>query len=197
MIVSIEGILEKSSALAVVIQVQGIGFEVHVPLSVCQHLPALGKSIRLFIYPVYREDKRELYGFLSEGERDFFSLLVEKVSGIGPKIGLNIMSQLSLAEIERAITSKDSSTLSKCHGVGKKSAERIIVELSGKLSGSLQVSPYDGAVPSSSLTSTDAVAALVTLGYKTNEAEKAVKKALEKAEPDVSVEKLIRMALSL
>jgi Holliday junction DNA helicase RuvA len=128
----IEGALSECGIFHSVVDVNGIGYFVNMPLTVSSKMPAIGNKVKLYTYIVYREDKQDMYGFLSKEERDFFKLVVEKVSGVGPKTTLNLMSKLSLSIIKNAIESRDLDILAKCHGIGKKSAERIIMELSDK-----------------------------------------------------------------
>jgi Holliday junction DNA helicase RuvA len=180
-------------------EINGIGYAVNIPLTVSCKLPAIGENVRLHIYPVYREDKQELYGFLTREERDFFKLIVEKVSGIGPRTALNIMSKLSLTVLKDAISTRNADILAKCHGIGKKSAERIIMELSGKDISTLSTKAM---VPSGTKSPTlpnnigDAMSALISLGYKPPDAERAIRKSIEQLGEDASTEKIIRSALS-
>jgi Holliday junction DNA helicase RuvA len=198
-IVSLEGTLVESDVLSAVIEVNGIGYLVSIPLSVGCKLPAAGEHIKLQIYTVYREDRQDLYGFLTREERDFFKLIVEKVSGIGPRTALNIMSKLSVAVLKDAISRGDAGILAKCHGIGKKSAERIIMELSDKDISTLvakSISSKRNESTQSSNNISDAMSALISLGYKTVDAEKAIRKSIEHLGDDASTESIIRFALS-
>jgi len=154
---------------------------------------------------VYREDSQALYGFWEETERDFFTLVIEKVSGVGPKVAISLMSKLPLSSLISAISAEDANLLAKTPGIGKKTAERIIIELKDKLAEfnafakSPDVSPAgisksDSSTPSHSK-SEDAVLALQALGYKRTEAEKAISKAMELEGANVSTEALIKAAL--
>lgn len=201
MIVTLEGILSEADLFRAVIEANGIGYEVFVPMTTTEKLPALGKKIKLFIHPVYREDTQSLYGFISREERDFFSLLVEKVSGIGPKIALSILSKLSLPVLKNAIAQSDVKLLSQCPGIGKKTAERIVIELRDK------VLPVGMSATGVNISNTavhtgeqaqalqDAVAALMRLGFKLPDADKAARKALDKLGEQATPEMLIRAAL--
>jgi Holliday junction DNA helicase RuvA len=197
-IVSLEGALAGVDILSVVIEINGIGYLVNVPLTVSCKLPPIGERVKLQIYPVYREDRQDLYGFLTEEERNFFKLMVEKVSGIGPRSALSIMSKLSIAALGEAVATGNADILAKCHGIGKKSAERIIMELSPR--DVSKISPRTGGVlPQKFATATnanDAVAALISLGYKGVDAERAVSKAVEKLGTDTTTDRIIRSALS-
>lgn len=133
MIISLEGKLVESNALTAVIEVQGIGYEVHVPLCTVEQLPPMGNNVRLHIYTVYREDAQNLYGFMSREERNFFKLIVEKVSGVGPKVALGLFSKLSLSSLHAALASGDTGLLSKCPGIGKKPPNASLLNLKIKL----------------------------------------------------------------
>ena len=160
--------------------------------------------MRIYIHAVYREDSQTLYGFSNKEERALFQLLTERVSGIGPKIALNILSRLSLTMLRNAIASGDSALLAKCQGIGKKTAERVCVELRDHVAKSLRMSggPTAEAAeapsavgPSSNNQINDAVAALMQLGYKLDVADKAVRKAIKDLGSDATTEALIKAAL--
>ncbi|MGH8018125.1 MAG: Holliday junction branch migration protein RuvA [Opitutaceae bacterium] len=191
------------------IAVHGVGYEVHVPVTTAERIPQPGAEVQLSTVAVYREDSQALYGFATNEERDFFKLLVEHVSGVGPKVALTILSRLSIPVLRAAILDGDVGLLSKCHGIGKKTAERLVVELKDKLGPSLSSAAHGasssigagagagahaGAVSGSKVT--DAVKALVTLGYKFADAEKAVVKASGALGATASTEELVRRALS-
>lgn len=201
MIVTLEGILSEADLFRAVIEANGIGYEVFVPMTTTEKLPALGKKIKLFIHPVYREDTQSLYGFISREERDFFSLLVEKVSGIGPKIALSILSKLSLPVLKNAIAQSDVKLLSQCPGIGKKTAERIVIELRDKVlpvgMSATGVNISNAAVHTGEQAQAlqDAVTALMRLGFKLPDADKAARKALDKLGEQATPEMLIRAAL--
>lgn len=197
MIVSIEGKLVSSTLVSAVIDVNGIGYEIQVPLSVSTKFPSIGSQLKLHTYAIYREDKQELYGFSTTDERDFFKLMVEKVSGVGPKTALNLMSKLSLNLLKDAITTRNADIIAKCHGIGKKSAERIIMELSDKDFSTINhPQSINSNVSSLSTSMNDAIAALISLGYKANDAEKAIQRSISKLGNDASTENLIRSALN-
>ncbi|MDR2737704.1 MAG: Holliday junction branch migration protein RuvA [Puniceicoccales bacterium] len=198
MIVFLDGCLAEIGTLSVVIDVGGVGYSVNIPLNVGGRLPAIGNRVKLQIHAIYREDRRDLYGFLTAAERDFFKLIVEKVSGIGPKIALNMMSRLALPALVGAISTGDIDALSRCHGVGKKSAERIIVELSDKSIASIlsKSSPWSLGESAGSCAVGDAMAALISLGYKMVDAEKAVRRAISSVGDAASTEEIVRAALN-
>jgi Holliday junction DNA helicase RuvA len=198
-IARLKGTVLESSPLLVVLEAGGVGYEVHIPVTTAEKVPAIGAECSLFIHSVYREDSATLYGFAGRDDRDFFRLLVEKVSGIGPKIGISILSRMSTDLLRSAIASSDVGLLSKCPGIGKKTAERLVIELKDKVglasTGSV-TSLGETDVSGGASTFQDAVASLMTLGYKPADADKLVRKAVSKLSPDASVEALIKTALS-
>ena len=123
----------ESTPLLAVIDAGGVGYEVHIPVSTAEHLPQSGGECSLFIHSVYREDSATLYGFAKREDRDFFRILIERVSGIGPKIGISMLSRMSVELLRSAISTSDVALLSQCPGIGKKTAERLIIELRDKL----------------------------------------------------------------
>lgn len=182
----------------VVLEAGGVGYEVHIPVTTAEKIPAIGGTCSLFIHSVYREDSATLYGFAVREDRDFFRLLVEKVSGIGPKIGISILSRMSTELLRSAIASADIALLSKCPGIGKKTAERLVIELKDKVgfvAGGSSEEPGASAPVGQPSAFQDAVASLMALGYKPAEADKLVRKALARLDDDASVEALIRAAL--
>ncbi|WP_232766880.1 Holliday junction branch migration protein RuvA [Geminisphaera colitermitum] len=136
MITSIQGLLTEATPLRAVVEINGFGYEVNIPVTTAEKLPAVGAKVKLHTIVIYREDAQTLYGFASPEERDFFRLMIEQVSGVGPKLALTIMSRMSLPVLEGAIRAGDISSLSKCPGIGKKTAERLVVELRAKVGAS-------------------------------------------------------------
>lgn len=181
-----------------VIEAAGLGYEVNIPVTTAEKVPGIGKECSLFVHSVYREDSATLYGFATREDRDFFRLLVEKVSGIGPKIGISILSRMSVELLRSAIASSDVALLSKCPGIGKKTAERIVIELKDKVGLSSTSTACGAAVTDSPQPShfQDAVAGLMILGYKPADADKLTRKAASQLPADASVEALIKTALS-
>jgi Holliday junction DNA helicase RuvA len=187
--------------LLAVVAVRGVGYEVNIPVTTAEKLPAPGQPVKLHTFAVYREDSQQLYGFAARDDRDFFRLLIEKVSGVGPKIALGLLSRLSSDTLKNAIARADLKLLSECPGIGKKTAERLIVELRDK------VLPAATATPAASLPAdaaarpgahsafSDAVSALVALGYKAPDADKAARGALSLLGPTATSEALIKQAL--
>lgn len=206
MIVHLKGTLIAATPLSAVVDVQGVGYEVHTPVTTAEKLPAIGKDVFLYTLAIYREDQQNLYGFASIREREFFRLLIEKVSGIGPRSAISILSRLSVDMLQQAIANGDTALLTKCPGIGKKTAERLVVELKDKLaaqgmgSGDAPASPGP-QTPAAAGSGTpamigDAVAALVSLGYKLPDADKSVRKAKDALGEAATTETLIRKALS-
>ncbi|MFT5837062.1 MAG: Holliday junction DNA helicase RuvA [Candidatus Azotimanducaceae bacterium] len=199
MIARLKGTVLESAPLLVVLDVGGVGYEVHIPVTTAEKVPATHAECSLFIHSVYREDSATLYGFASSDDRDFFRLLIEKVSGIGPKIGISMLSRMSTGLLRSAIASSDVALLSKCPGIGKKTAERLVIELKDKVGLAATGSATSiGVATASAAPSTfqDAVASLMTLGYKPADADKLVRKAVSKLSADAPVEALIKEALS-
>ncbi|MEC7487716.1 MAG: Holliday junction branch migration protein RuvA [Verrucomicrobiota bacterium] len=202
MIVKIFGTILEQSPLTVVIETGGLGYEVNIPLSTAEKLPKIGKECTLFIHAVYREDSAVLYGFISRNDRDFFRLLVEKVSGIGPKIGISILSRLSVELLQNAIICSDVSLLSKCPGIGKKTAERLVIELKDKVSSqqnSIQFNDSTAVTPPNDRNYSnfkDAVSSLIALGYKPADSDKLIREVITQLSASASVEEIIRKALS-
>jgi Holliday junction DNA helicase RuvA len=211
MIVSIQGTLVSATPLVAVVETHGLGYEVHVPVTTAEKLPRVGGPVKLHTVAIYREDSQALYGFATLEERDLFKLLIEHVSGVGPKVALTIMSRLSLPVLRSAIMTADVGLLSKCPGIGKKTAERLVMELKDKI-GLVGGAPiaHDGAVPlppgagapaaAGSAIDTrmhDAVLALTALGYKLPDAEKAVRRAAgASGNAATTTEELVKRALA-
>jgi Holliday junction DNA helicase RuvA len=199
MIAQIKGTVLESTPLLVVLEAAGVGYEVHIPITTAEKVPKIGAECNLFIHSVYREDSATLYGFATRDDRDFYRLLIEKVSGIGPKIGISMLSRMSTELLRSAIASSDVALLSKCPGIGKKTAERLVIELKDKVGlASTSSEATTGEVPASAEPSTfqDAVASLMTLGYKPADADKLAREAVSKLDANAPVELLLREALS-
>lgn len=202
MITTIEGRLAEATPLRAVIELNGLGYEVHVPVTTAERLPAPGSVVRLHTVVIYREDSQTMYGFATAEDRDFFRLLIEHVTGVGPKVALSIMSRLSLPLLESAISTGDVATLSKCPGIGRKTAERLVLELRSRigLAGSTTAGPLpsSGTAPGSGGGDSkirDAVLALTALGYKPADADQAVRKAVTSLGSDATTEQLLKKAL--
>lgn len=205
MITSIQGLLTEATPLRAVVELNGFGYEVNIPVTTAEKLPAPGATVKLHTLVIYREDAQTLYGFASPAERDFFRLMIETVSGVGPKLALTIMSRMSLPVLEAAIRDGDVNGLSKCPGIGKKTAERLVVELRAKVGATGGASPVAGAVDANGAPAPgtsgntmfrDAVLALGALGYKPADADAAVRRAQVALGADATTEKLIKRALA-
>jgi Holliday junction DNA helicase RuvA len=177
MIARLTGILEEKFPEQLVVDVQGVGYEVFVSLQTFYRLPALHERVSLHVYTHLREDALQLYGFLEEKEKASF-LLLKGVTGIGPRLALNILSGIPVDELENALRASDVNRLVAVPGVGKKTAERLIVELREKV-GALE-NGYPGLPGQDTPLSAEAISALVNLGYRQVQAEKAVREAVRR-----------------
>jgi Holliday junction DNA helicase RuvA len=199
MITSIQGTLSSASPLRAVIELNGFGYEVNIPVTTAEKLPQPGSAVKLHTLVIYREDSQTLYGFASPAERDFFRLMIEHVTGVGPKVALSIMSRLSLPLLESAIRLGDIGTLAKCPGIGKKTAERLVVELKSRVGapdGASAVAGADASAATGSTAHRDAVAALVALGYRGADADEAIRRAALALGATATTEALIKRALA-
>ncbi|MCC1496440.1 Holliday junction branch migration protein RuvA [Alcanivorax sp. 1008] len=195
MIGQLSGKLLDKRAPWLLIDVGGVGYEVEAPMTVFYQLPDIGANLQLYTHFVVREDAQLLYGFASRFERELFRALV-KVNGVGPKMALAILSGMEAERLVRCIESQDSSTLIKIPGVGKKTAERLLIEMSdrlGKLDGAPVSLPGLASVAMPSDAVSDAVAALESLGYRPKDAQAAVAKVADM--DSMTSEQLIRQAL--
>ena len=186
MIGRLRGTLAEKSPPMVLLDVGGVGYEVDVPMSTFYNLPALGETVVLLTHFVVREDAQVLFGFLTAAERATFRLLV-KISGVGPRTALSILSGLSVDELAQAVSRQDGGRLVKVPGIGKKTAERLLLELKGKLGPDLALP----SVVALSDTQGDIIQALQALGYSEREAQAALK-ALP---AEVGVSEGIKLAL--
>ena len=186
MIGRLSGMLVDKAPPQVVVDVQGVGYEVDVPMSTFFNLPGLGERVTLLTHFVVREDAQQLFGFLTDGERQTFRQLV-RISGVGPRTALSILSGLSVDDLAGAVSRQDSARLVKVPGIGKKTAERLLLELKGKLG------PDLGAATGPALEegANDILQALVALGYSDREASSALKTL----PPGVGVSDGIKLAL--
>jgi len=196
MIAFLKGILIEALPTQLVIDVNGVGYEVLIPLSSFEKLPQPGGELTLLTHLAIRDDAHILYGFSTETERDLFRQLIRHVTGIGPKIALNVLSGTTPASFRAAVSNGDVKALSGISGVGKKTAERIVVELKDKL-GDPELGELNG-VKSASIEDqkiADAVAALEALGSKPKDAQEAIRMAITMLGPDKPVDELVRAAL--
>jgi len=185
MIGRLVGVLAEKSPPLVLVDVNGVGYEVDVPMSTFYQLPAIGERVVLLMHFVVREDAQQLFGFLTTDERSTFRQLV-KISGVGPRTALSILSGLSVGELAQAVSRQESGRLVKVPGIGKKTAERLLLELKGKLAPDLSA-PASVASDAQA----DIVQALLALGYNEREASAALK-ALP---ADIGVSEGIKQAL--
>ncbi len=185
MIGKLTGTLSDKNPPQVLVDCNGVGYEVHVPMSTFYNLPELGARVSLLTHFVVREDAQILYGFEHAQEREAFRQLI-KISGVGPRTALSVLSGMSVAELAQAVTLQEAGRLIKVPGIGKKTAERLLLELKGKLGPDIGVS-----ASVSNATQADILQALLALGYSDKEAALALK-----ALPvDVGVSEGIKMAL--
>lgn len=201
MITSIQGLLTSATPLHAVVELNGFGYEVNIPVTTAEKLPPPGVTVKLHTLVIYREDAQTLYGFASSDERDFFRLMIENVTGVGPKMALTIMSRLSLPLLRSAIRLGDIGTLAKCPGIGKKTAERLVVELKAKVGGGEPGSAESHAATEAGTSSgvsahQDAVSALIALGYKAADADQAIRRSALALGPQASTEALVKKSLS-
>jgi holliday junction DNA helicase RuvA len=197
MITFLHGKLVEMLPTQLTVDVHGIGYEVLIPLSSFDKLPQPGQEIRLLTHLAVREDAHTLYGFMSAAEREMFRLLINTVSGIGPKIALNILSGISVTAFRGAVANSDVKALSQISGVGKKTAERIVVELKDKVgaAGAWEASSAQRALSPEDQRVNDAVLALLALGFKQIEAHDSVRKAQASLGAQATVEDLVRACL--
>jgi Holliday junction DNA helicase RuvA len=197
LIAHLSGKLIQKQPNAVIVDVNGVGYELTVPLSTFYDLGEIGADVALRVHTHVREDALQLYGFRTDREKQLF-LSVTSVSGIGPKLGITLLSGLSADELVRAIRDNNLAKLVAVPGVGKKTAERLVVELRDKMTKLTASATTDTVTsdytPAASAISDDVVSALVNLGYQKAVAEKAVDGVLRE-QPDASFEKILRLSL--
>ena len=193
MIGRLQGVLLRKEPPALMLDVGGVGYELEAPMTTFYELPAVGERVTLYTHLVVREDAHLLYGFVREAQRRLFRELL-KVNGVGPRVALAVLSGLSDEEFSRCVADEDIARLTKVPGIGRKTAERLVIEMRDQL-------PKDIPIPASTATAgpvvpgdpvSEAVSALVALGYKPNEASRAVRSASTKG---LSAEEIIRQAL--
>jgi Holliday junction DNA helicase RuvA len=198
MITFLEGTVVEKQPTRVVLNVGGVGYELSIPLSSYDRLPGTGETCRVLTYDHVREDDHQLFGFMTPAERRMFELLMT-VSGVGPRIALSALSGLSVRDLRAAIVDGDAPRLRSVSGIGKKTAERLIVELRDKFSAgeALEVAADARPLSAEDVKVRDSVLALISLGYKRGEAHHMIREAL--ADPKAAgatVEELVRRALA-
>ncbi|HNV86766.1 MAG TPA: Holliday junction branch migration protein RuvA [Candidatus Omnitrophota bacterium] len=193
----LQGILAEKSPTQITLDVGGVGYEVFIPLSTYSRLPEKGDKLLLQTQVSIREDAHQIFGFLTLEEKNLFRLLIG-VSGIGPKLALTMLSGLALEDLKRAIAHEDLATLTGIHGIGRKTAERIVIELREKIlvdTKSAAPKMPGGGTPDEALVE-DTILVLLSLGYKKPQAQDAIKKVLSSAQgKKLSVEELVRLTL--
>src|SRR5882762_4471663 len=197
MITFLRGKLVDAVPTQITIDVHGVGYELLIPLSSFDKLPPAGQEVSILTHLAVREDAHVLYGFMTTAEREMFRLLINNVSGIGPKIALNVLSGMNVVALRGAVANSDLKSLSQISGVGKKTAERIVVELKDKIgpAGAWEASSAQRALSAADQKTNDAVLALVALGFKQNEAYESVRAALTLLGADATVEHIVRACL--
>jgi Holliday junction DNA helicase RuvA len=200
MIAFVRGILADSLPNQVTVDVNGVGYQAYIPLSTFDKLPHPGAEVNLLTHYHVTERDHVLYGFLTMDERDLFRLLIDRVSGIGPKLALAVLSGMPVADFKDAVIRSDLAALSRMKGVGKKTAERIVLELQDKV-GVVQTWQDSRSAhaehDSSRQSQTDAVLGLIALGFKQSEAQKAVTELVKSkgSDPALTADRLIRESL--
>ena len=197
MIGFLHGTLVDALPTQATIEVSGVGYEVLIPLSSYDKLPPVGQAVKLLTHLAVRDDSHTLYGFMSRAERDLFRLLINTVSGIGPRIALNVLSGISVIAFRGAVASGDVKVLSQISGVGRKTAERLVVELKDKIgaAGAWEAASAQRALSEPEQRVNDAVLALMALGFKQLEAHDSVRRTQAALGPKATVEELVRACL--
>ncbi len=198
MIAFLRGTLVTALPTRIVVDVHGVGYQIDIPLSSFDKLPSPGSEIKILTHLAVREDAHQLFGFMSEPERDLFELLVAHVSGVGPKVALSILSGMPVSQFKSAVIAGDAASLARIKGLGRKTAERIIVELKDRvgITAAWEAASADHAPSASEQSMNDAVLALISLGYRQVDAHRAVRAVLMDGgiEPP-EAEDLVRRAL--
>src|SRR5438105_2153058 len=197
MITFLHGKLGEALPTQIVVNVNGVGYEVLIPLSSYDKLPVPGSEIKILTHLAIRDDAHVLYGFMTAGERELFRLLIHTVSGIGPKIALNILSGMNVIAFRGAVANGDVKALSQISGVGKKTAERIVVELRDKFgaAGAWEATSAERALSPADQKINDATLALLALDFKQIEAHEAVRAAAAALGEKATIEELVRTCL--
>jgi len=197
MITFLHGKLVEALPTQAIVDVNGVGYEVLIPLSSYDRLPAPGQEIKILTHLAVREDAHVLYGFMSHAERELFRMLVNNVSGIGPKIAMNVLSGMNVTAFRGAVANGDVKALSQISGVGRKTAERIVVELKDKVgaAGSWEAASAQRGLSPDDQKINDAVLALMALGFKQLEAHDSVRKVQASLGTHATVEELVRACL--
>ena len=197
MITFVAGKLVMALPTQAIVDVGGVGYEVLIPLSSYDRLPPVGQAVQVLTHLHVREDAHILYGFMSTAERDLFRLLVNNVSGIGPKLALAVLSGMSVNNFKAAVVNGDVASLSKISGLGKKTAERIVLELKDKVgvTAAWEAASASHAPSPEQEQANEAVLALIALGYKQVDAHKTVRELQDKQPEIKTAEDLVKLAL--
>ena len=195
MIAQLKGQLAQKSPVCVVVDVAGVGYLVHTPLSTYYSLPNLGDEVSLKIHTHVREDAIKLFGFLTAEEQQIFEKLIS-ISKVGPKLALTILSGMAPDELVTAVMNHDVARLSTIPGIGKKTAERLTLEMQDKFSDLNFMESRPAASRATNGVMEDALSALINLGYRKPEAEKAIKTLWDQSKEDIPLETLIKESLN-
>jgi Holliday junction DNA helicase RuvA len=197
MISFLHGKVVEALPTQVTLDVNGVGYDVLIPLSSFDKLPGPGGEVKLLTHLAVREDAHVLYGFMTCAEREMFRLLINTVSGIGPKIALNVLSGMNVTALRGAVANADIKALSQISGVGRKTAERIVVELKDKIGapGAWEAASAERGLSPADQKANDAVLALMALGFKQIDAHESVRAAMSLLGGKATVEDLVRACL--
>ncbi len=200
MITFLSGTLVESLPNRIIVDVGGVGYEVLIPISSYDRLPPPGQQVKILTHFHVREDAQVLFGFATDEERDLFRLLIQRVSGVGPKLAMAVLSGMSVGNFKSSVVNGDIQAISKISGLGKKTAERIVLELKDKvgIAAAWEAASDSHAPTPEQAAANDAVLALIALGFKQVDAHRAVKKVTQGGEfggADVTSEVLVREAL--
>ncbi len=200
MITFLNGVLAEILPNRVALDVKGVGYQINMPLGNPDSLGKIGDQVKVLTHLHVREQEMTLYGFKSSEERDLFLLLINRVSGIGPKVAMSILSSMGAADFKTAVVMGDLDTLSRIKGLGKKTVERIVLELKDKIGVTTAwetAADTQSNTPSEGSLKNDAVLALISLGYKQSEAHRAVAKACGNSPAPANADDILRAALRL
>jgi len=195
MIAYLKGIIYSKSPEQLIVDVHDVGYQLEISTQTYEELPAEGEEVELMVYHHITDNDQRLFGFSNQNEKDLFELLIT-VKGVGPKLGLTILSGLPAEEITGAIVQKDKAALSQITGIGKKTAERMILELKDKISEMVDVTYADSGTGISGNLKEEAVSALQSLGFRKRDSEEAVSLAAKETDIDGNVQELVKKALS-
>lgn len=195
MIAYLKGTVHSKAENQVILEVRDVGYQLEISTQTLEQLPKRGKEVELLVHHHITDNDQRLFGFLGQNEKDLFELLIT-VKGVGPKLGLTILSGLPAEEITGAIVQKDKGKLSQIKGIGKKTAERMILELKDKVSEMVDATYTPAAGSLSGNLKEEAVSALQSLGFRKRDSEKAVSLAVKNGNSAQNVQELVKMALS-